>query len=370
MSLNILIAPDKFKGTLSAPEAAAAIARGWHQVRPDDNLDLLPITDGGDGFGPLLAELCGGRNFRSQTVDAAHRKCSAPWWQLPDGTAVIESASIIGLAMLSAKKFHPYDLDSYGVGRLLSKLAGQGHTRVMVAIGGSATNDGGFGFARGLGWEFLDEDGQAIEEWTEILNLVSLRPPAKPARFKEVVAAVDVQNPLLGSEGATHVYGPQKGLSKPEIEATEGCLQHLAKVVKEHFGKDYSKFPGAGAAGGLGFAMKAFLNAEFNSGFDIFARHADLRKRIKAADVILTGEGSIDESTLMGKGVGQLAKLCKEAKLPCLGLSGVVEAEAKNNRLFTKVSALTEITNGRQAETAPAVWLERLAAREAEAFAE
>ena len=363
MPLTILIAPDKFKGTLSATLATQAVARGWRRVRPTDRLDLAPMSDGGDGFGSVLGRLCHARQRIVTTVDAAQRKCSARWWLIPaTGTAIVESANVIGLAMLPPKRFHPFELDTFGLGWLIRKISRQGHPRCLIGIGGSATNDGGFGLARGLGWVFLDRRQNPIERWIELKDLASLRPPEHPVRFRDAVVAVDVQNPLLGRHGATQIYGPQKGLRSADFTVAERCLRRLAVVVSDHFGRDFARTPGAGAAGGLGFALNAFLGARFAPGFELFARHAHLRRRIRSADLVLTGEGAIDHSTLMGKGVGQIAALCREAQIPCIGLAGSVSPETKGSRLFTRVLGLTELTSLLQAKTCPALWLERLAA--------
>src|SRR5439155_11546725 len=180
MPLNVLIVPDKFKGTLTAQAAAELIAEGWHEARPQDKLELLPMSDGGDGFGEVLSRLLEVVEQTSATLDAAHRPLQAKWWwDAKTSTAIIESAQIIGLALLPAKEFHPFELDSFGLGAALQAAADVGARHCLMGIGGSATNDGGFGVARALGWTFLDEQNQAIEKWTQ---LVSLRWNCSPAR--------------------------------------------------------------------------------------------------------------------------------------------------------------------------------------------
>jgi len=187
----------------------------------------------------------------------------------------------------------------------------------MVGIGGSATNDGGFGVARALGWKFLDRDGSAIERWTDLCSLTLIIAPKRRRWFQELIVAVDVQNPLPGIRGATQVYGPQKGLRRRDFKLAEGCLRRLAEVVAQQFGvppsggrgnrlkAELHTHPGAGAAGGLGFGLLAFSGARLEPGFDLFARLARLDQRLRSADLVITGEGCIDPSTLMGKGVGQ-----------------------------------------------------------------
>jgi glycerate kinase len=234
-----------------------------------------------------------------------------------------------------------------------------------MGIGGSATNDGGFGLARALGWEFLDREGEPIEQWTGLGQLARIRVPKRRRWFKGVVVATDVRNRLLGLRGATRVYGPQKGLRPQDFTLAELCLGRLARVVKEQFGRDFAREQGAGAAGGLGLGLLAFLGAELQPGFDLFSRHAALERQLRAADLVVTGEGAIDRSTLMGKGVGQVAQRCRRLKIPCIGLAGTVSANFGSGTSFTRVHSLTELTAIAQAKAKPAYWLERLARKAA-----
>jgi glycerate kinase len=350
---------------LTASASAQAIARGWSKARPHDSLDLLPITDGGDGFGEAMGGLLRAKVVSTPTVDAAHRPCRAKWWWEPrTKTAIIESASVIGLTMLPPKRFHPFELDTFGLGRLLEAAASRKARRCLVGIGGSATNDAGFGLARALGWEFLDRHGCLIERWTELLNLQHIKPPTQKARwYDELLVAVDVQNPLLGKHGATRVYGPQKGLRPKDFELAEECLRGLAVVAKMELGLDLAKVPGSGAAGGLGFGLATFAGGRLEPGFDLFAELADLEKRLLRVDLVITGEGCIDQSTLMGKGVGQIAKKCKNLKIPCIAVSGITHPDARLRRTFDQIHALLDVTSKRQAMTCAAYWLERLAQR-------
>jgi glycerate kinase len=359
--MNVLIAPDKFKGTLTARAAAEAIATGWRQGRPGDSLTLLPISDGGDGFGDVLGGLLGAKVQTVRTVDAAHRPCRARWWWDPKTrTAIIESASVIGLAMLPLDRFHPFALDTWGLGAVLEAAAAQGAKGCLIGIGGSATNDGGFGLARALGWEFLDQQGQALVEWTDLQRLVHIRRPRRVGWFRDLVIAVDVQNPLLGPRGATRVYGPQKGLRSKELPVAEGCLRRLARIVEKETGQTFSRMPGAGAAGGLGFGLMVFAGARLEAGFEMFARRAGLERRLREAGLVITGEGAIDRSTLMGKGVGEIARVCGRREIPCLGLAGIVKLPPRS-KAFTRLLALGEITSLEEAHRRPGFWLTRLA---------
>src|ERR1044071_1892198 len=372
MALRVLIIPDKFKGTLTAEAAAQAISRGWHRARRSDKLTLLPMSDGGDGFGDVMRKLLDGKTQKIKTVDAAHRPCLAPfWWEPKTKTAIIESARVIGLAMLPKGKFHPFELDTFGMGPLFLAARRKGARRCLVGIGGSATNDGGFGLARALGWLFLDENGIALDRWTELQRLQAIKPPPKSAFFQySVEVAVDVQNQLLGRHGATRVYGPQKGLRAKDFHFAESCLARLAKIWKRDFGHDLSARKGAGAAGGLGFGLLAFLGVRMEPGFDMFAQHAGIDQRLGSAGLVITGEGSIDPSTLMGKGVGQIASRCLKYKIPCIGLAGVVKRNAEVARNFQIARGLTELASMEEALARPPVLLERLAAEVAKTIRE
>ncbi|MGO8699744.1 MAG: glycerate kinase [Limisphaerales bacterium] len=362
MPARVLIVPDKFKGSLTASQAAQAMARGWRKARPQDRLELLPMSDGGDGFGEVLSALLKARAREQPTLDALHRPLRGRWWWQPnEKTAVVESANVIGLAMLPPKKFHPFQLDTFGLGSLLLAAAKAGARKCIVGIGGSSTNDGGFGLARSLGWQFFDRAGKELIEWWQLSELAETRKPSTTLGLP-IVVAVDVRNPLLGPKGCSRIYGPQKGLRPQDFAFAEKCLGRLAARLKEQHGIDAAKIPGAGAAGGLGFGLMAFAGAKVESGFDLFARYAHLEKHISSADLVLTGEGAMDEQTAMGKGVGQIARLCHRRKAPCIALAGHAEPSVRKGRLFAEVRALTDHAISQRAQAQAAILLEQLAA--------
>jgi glycerate kinase len=357
-SLRVLIIPDKFKGTLTARQAAEAIAGGWHRSRPDDTLDLLPMSDGGDGFGEVMGRLLGARSQNTATVDVDHRPMSARWWWQPtERTAVIESAEVIGLAMVGPGD--PMARDTFGLGAVLRAAAGA--SRTVIGVGGSATNDGGFGVARGLGWRFLDRSGSEIERWTDLEHLERIEAPASGPDLGEVIVAVDVRNPLLGPQGCSRVYGPQKGLSDPE--AAERPLARLAVVV----GSDVAALPGAGAAGGLGFGLAVFAGATLHPGFDVFAAAAHVAQHMDDADLVITGEGALDRQSFMGKGVGEVSAAARARGIPCLALVGVASGDF--DETLVGVHAITpQMAAPREAQGDAAAWLARLAASTAAAW--
>lgn len=365
--LKILVVPDKFKGTLTAAEAAKSIAKGWRSVRPKDRLELLPMSDGGDGFGEVLSTTLGARKQRLQTIDSAHRPCTSEWWWDAGAcTAIIETARIIGLAkIVPPGAFHPFEEDTFGIGRAFEAAGKKGARHCLVGIGGSATNDGGFGLARSLGWKFLDRQGREITQWTRLKNLNQLHRPEREIKFASLTVAVDVQNPLLGAKGCSRVYGPQKGLVPADFPEAEKSLSQLAKVVRRDFKRDFASEPGAGAAGGLGFGLAVFLGARLQSGFELFAQIAGLEKRLKTVDLVITGEGAIDKSSRMGKGVGQLAGWCGQLGLPCIGLAGTVKVSKRKHGGFTACHGLTDLTLVEEAKSRPAFWLAELARRAA-----
>ena len=361
---HLLVVPDKFKGTLTARAAAEAMARGWRQVYPDDSLELLPMSDGGDGFSLVLAELLQAESRTVETMDAAHRPRIAGWaWDPTTRTAIIESAQSIGLALHPTGQFHPFDLDTRGLGETIAAAVQYGAQRLIIGLGGSATNDAGFGLARALGGRFLDADRREITRWTELTRLHTWVPPLQ-TWSGEVIGACDVSNPLLGPSGCSAIYGPQKGLTAADQPLADAALGRLAQVLREQLGHDYAVDAGSGAAGGLGFALRAFLGGRLESGFEIFADLARLEAKIARADLVLTGEGGLDRQTLMGKGTGRIAALARAAGKPCHGLAGVVEAVpdlSPEQQLFTSTRAIVpDLAPATEAKAEAALWLEKL----------
>lgn len=359
--MRVLIIPDKFKGTLTAREAAEAIAAGWDSVRPGDTLELLPMSDGGDGFGEIIGEMMGGRRQRVATVDSAHRpRIASFWFNSTTRTAVIESAEVNGLALLPPGKYHPFELDTFGLGAVFDAAFALGADHFIVGIGGSATNDGGFGMARALGWKFFTKDDRQIDKWTDLDQLARVSPVAQNAA---ITVACDVQNPLLGPSGASRIYGPQKGLRPEDMQKAEACLARLAEVI----GHGFEKEPGTGAAGGLGYGLRAFCNGEFVSGAKIFSDAARLDERLPGADLVISGEGAIDEQTLMGKGVGFLFQRCREAGVRCLALAGGIgpNVESKLDKNLRVMGIVPQMATLEQAKSEPARWLTELAVKAA-----
>lgn len=343
------------------------MAAGWRQIRKKDRLTTVAMSDGGDGFGPVVGAALGGQRRVVRTRDAAGRPVSSHWWWDADSkTAVIESARTIGLAQLPKGRFHPFDLDTFGLGAVIQAAERAGASRCLIGVGGSATNDGGFGLARSLGWRFLDASGKELLRWTELTRLARVVPAETRSTIAERIVAVDVRNPLTGLKGCSRIYGPQKGLLAEEMPFADGALRRLARVLVQQGLVGKGAIPGAGAAGGLGFGLHVFWGARIEGGFDVFASTSGLVERIQEADLVITGEGSIDASSLMGKGVGEVVRLCRGARIPCIGLGGVASDDANVKARFgLLLGAGTHLTTARQARENPKFWLKKLGAHAA-----
>jgi glycerate 2-kinase len=311
--VRILIAPDKFKGTLSAREVADAIAAGLREILPEAEIEIVAMADGGEGTAEAISQALGGSWMECKAHDPLGRAIEARYgWVEDRKLAVMEMSEAAGMRRLKTTELNPEGATTFGVGEMISNASRRGAKEIIIGLGGSATNDGGFGMARALGFRFF-ETKRAHELRSSVGKLENLEQITKPKHLvlPKIVAAVDVRNPLLGKNGATRVFGPQKGVTPDKIEKFERALEQLASVVKEDFGFDYRNEPGAGAAGGLGFGLLSFCGAKIRPGFDVVAQAVGLEPKIKDVDLVITGEGSLDRQTLEGKtpaGVAQLAR--------------------------------------------------------------
>ena len=342
--MHILIAPDKFKGSLSALAAAEAIARGFRAVWPDATMDLAPIADGGEGFAEALAAALGAEWVNVGSVDAIGRPIDARYAWLPgEKLAVIEMSEASGLWRIAPEDRAPLRADTFGTGVLLADAIARGAARVLIGLGGSATTDGGSGLARALGYRFANCAGKESQPTPGTLELLRQIERPSTLRLPDVIAACDVQNPLLGPRGTARVYGPQKGAGAELVEVLERSMSRLADVCASSFGKDHRDVPGAGAAGGLGFGLLTFCNASIRPGFDIIAETVQLGDRIAAADLVVTGEGRLDDQTLDGKGPAGIAALARKAGKRVIGFGGSITDAAERAGLF---DTLVPIANG------------------------
>ncbi|RZT21433.1 glycerate kinase [Fictibacillus sp. BK138] len=313
--MKIVIAPDSFKGSLSAVEASKSIERGVKKVFPHAEIVLKPMGDGGEGTMDTLVAVTGGRKKTVWVTDPLGQKVEAEYGVLGDDkTCVIEMASASGLSLIPKEKLNPLKTTTYGTGELLKQALNDGYYSFILAIGGSATNDGGAGMLQALGMKILDAENKQIGFGGEELDKVqSLDMSDFDSRIKasEFIIASDVQNPLIGQLGASHVFGPQKGASSEDVLLLDSCMTNWANIVEKHTGVHLHNLPGAGAAGGIGGAFQAFFPSETRRGIDIVIEYSKLNEALLGADLVITGEGQVDFQTASGKvpmGVAQAAK--------------------------------------------------------------
>jgi glycerate kinase len=326
--LRICIAPDKFKGSLSASEAAQAIARGIARWFPDAALELVPVADGGDGTAQTLVDALGGRMVRVGVCGPDGEPLTATYGAIDTAMAVVELASASGLALVGAQRNDPLTATTRGTGELLDAAIGAGARRIILAIGGSATNDAGTGALRALGAQFLDERGQPLPEGGAALaKLARIDLSALEQRLEgvKIEIASDVRNPLCGPTGAAAVYGPQKGASPQDVRILDDALRHFADVVEATVGIDIRDIPGAGAAGGTGGGFLGLGHATLRPGAELILEVVDFGRRLAGATLVITGEGRIDHQTLAGKAPYAVAQAAKARGIPVLALAGSVE---------------------------------------------
>ena len=321
-----LCAPDSFKESLTAMEAARAMAQGIENADHDAEVRCLPMADGGEGTARALVDATGGSMRAVPVHDPLGRPVEGHFGLLADGTtAVVETAEASGLALLEAKERNPLIASSYGTGELMLAAVRSGAKRIIVGLGGSATNDAGAGLLQALGVRLLDKNGNDLAHGGAALaNLTTIDISTMDPVLKNVAitAACDVTNPLTGPTGASAVFGPQKGASKDDVATLDAALAHFAQVIDSQLGVAVNDVPGAGAAGGIGAALKGFLNAEFRPGIAIVIEQSGLDAAAQWADVVFTGEGSIDFQTKFGKTPAGVAETAKRHGKPVIAVAG------------------------------------------------
>ena len=324
--MKIVIAPDSYKGSIYASDAARAMEDGVRRVLPDAEVVLVPVADGGDGTLETLVETSGGRIITSEVTGPLGERVSAQWGAMGDGvTAVAEMARTSGLALVRLEDRDPLNATTYGLGEVILEALEAGYRRFILGIGGSATNDAGAGMAQALGVRLLDADGAALPPGGAALaRLARIDTSGLDSRAVEAEfdVACDVNNPLTGPEGASAVYGPQKGATPEMIKQLDAALANFAEVVKRDLGADVDGVPGSGAAGGLGGGIMAFLGGRLRPGVDIVLDTVDLASRLDGADLIITGEGCMDFQTVYNKAPIGVARLAGERNIPVIGVSG------------------------------------------------
>jgi glycerate kinase len=362
--MRVLVAPDKFRGTLSAAQAAAAIATGWRRSRPQDVLEELPLADGGDGTMETLVGALGGRRLTSRVsgplgdpVDAAFGLAPVEGGML----GIVEMALASGLVAVAEGRRDPLRASTRGTGELILAAAREGARAVLMCLGGSATTDGGAGAMASLGVKFLDAAGEPIRPGgVGLLDLAridasSLDPAVQDL---EVQAACDVDNPLTGPNGAAHVFGPQKGATPQDVVLLDRALGHLAAVMHRDLGIDVRAIPGTGAAGGLGVGLVAFFGARLRPGFEIVSDAVGLVARLERSDLVITGEGAFDASSYRGKVPIGVLEVARAVGIPGIVLCGHAEIRPEGVR----IGSLTERFGAERALSDARSALEDLAA--------
>lgn len=325
--MKIVCAIDSFKGSLSSMQVSNAVKEGIQKVDPTIQVDIVPLADGGEGTVDALVEGMHGKKQCISVCGPLERKVKSEYGIVKD-LAIIEMSAAAGLPLLKEKERNPYQTTTYGVGEIIEDAIEQGCRKFIVGIGGSATNDGGVGMLQALGFHFLNHEGNEIQ-----LGAIGLKDIAKideqnaDPRLKDCsfYVASDVNNPLCGENGASYIYGPQKGATKEMVLNMDEWMQHYSNITKKYYPNADGTLEGSGAAGGMGFAFHTFLNAKLKSGIDIVLDELKFDEKIKDADFIITGEGRIDHQTSMGKAPIGVAKHAKKYGIPVIALAGCVE---------------------------------------------
>lgn len=340
-STRVLIAPDKFKGTLTSEAAARAIEKGLRRAWPKVKTTRFTLTDGGEGFMEWMVRQTGGRLRSARTVDAAGRPCRAEWGMLGNGrTAVIGLTSASGIAQLPAHLRNPEKTSNLGTGKLLALAVREGFSEILVGLGGSATTEGGISLAAAIGYRFIDKDSSKIQlNGGGLAKLARIVPPSQMPKVRFIVAT-DVDNPLHGPRGAAHQFAPQKGADPAMVARLDTGLRRLARIVKRDLGRDLAKESGAGAAGGCGYGLMTFFNAKRENGFQLVRRLTRLDALIRQHDLVITGEGCFDRTSLLGKAPAQLGELARKLKRPVWALCGRVDLPLSKSP-FDRLVALT-----------------------------
>jgi glycerate kinase len=326
--VKIVVAPNAFKGSLTAVEASNAIATGLARVFPEAELVLVPIADGGDGTMEALVAVAGGELRSHRVTGPLGEPVTGDFGLIHAGrTAIIEMAKVAGLALVPPGRRNPAVATTAGVGELLRHTLELGARDFVVGIGGSATNDAGAGMAQALGFRLRDAAGRDLPYGGAALaQLAAIDARGVDPRWKEVSVQVacDVTNPLTGPEGASAVYGPQKGATPAMVRELDAALVHFAEIVRRDLGMDVMSLPGGGAAGGLGAGLVAFLGARLRPGAEMVLELVGMRERLRGADLVVTGEGQIDAQTAFGKAPARVAELARDLGIPAVALAGSV----------------------------------------------
>ena len=331
--MKILIAPDSFKESLTSIEVADYLKEGFKKADKNFEITKLPLADGGEGTVKSLVAATDGEIKKKEVTDPLGNKVEAIYGILGDEkTGVIEMATASGLPLVPKDKRNPARTTTYGTGELIKAALDQGCTKLIIGIGGSATNDCGVGMAQALGGKFLDEDGKQIGyggRYLKDIEKIDLSQLDSRIAETEIEVACDVDNPLYGKNGAAYIYGPQKGASKKQVKKLDNGLRHIAEIIKDDLGKEVNEIPGAGAAGGLGAGLSAFLDAKLRPGIKIVMEASKIEEKMKYVDLVVTGEGKIDGQTCSGKTPVGVSRIAKKKDIPVIAVAGTIGEDAE-----------------------------------------
>jgi glycerate kinase len=334
--MKILIAADSFKDALPAPQVCTALERGIRYALPHATIECCPLADGGEGTLEVLATALQLQRVEMNASDPLHRPLVASYFLSTDGqTAFIEMAATAGLQLLRPEERNPLHTSTFGIGQQIAHALGKGVKKIVLAIGGSATNDAGTGMAMALGWQFLDKNGQPVMPvGANLLNIRQCLLPPETLPSVEVEVICDVNNPLFGQQGAAYVYAPQKGADEEAVERLDKGLRHFAAVVAQAPNCPSPNEPGTGAAGGMGFGARVFLGAQLRRGIEVVLSVIQFDQKLSAADCLVTGEGKLDAQTAQGKLIAGLCERAARHDVPVVAFCGQLEAsEADLKRL-------------------------------------
>jgi glycerate 2-kinase len=339
--VRYLIAPDKFKGTLSAQEVGRIVAEVAREQDAEALVDILPIADGGEGTAALLAVQLGAQPKNMETVDALGRPISAQYFV--SGTeAFVDMSAASGLWQIAKDERQPLRSNTYGTGVIIGKLIEEGLGPISVGLGGSATVDAGIGIAAAMGYKFRDTEGELVEPLPAYFADIATIEKPSFVKTPQVIGLADVETRLLGPSGAIYTFGPQKGLNPEQVQNLDRELAKFVDLVEREFGVDHSEVIRAGAAGGLGYGIMTFLNGTLVSGFAVVAERLKLKERIAAADIVITGEGKLDSQSLQGKGPFGVATAAKAAGKPVWAIAGTIEPHPGMESYFDRTIALVD----------------------------
>jgi len=361
---KILIAPDSFKGSLTSRQVCESLAKGIKYAYPQTDIRMLPLSDGGEGFLGVFQQAMPGKLVSAKVAGPLGERATAHYFVIkPDNVAIIEMAEAAGLIRVPAGKRNPFKTTTFGLGQLISRALDRGIRKFVVGIGGSATTDAGAGMAQALGVKFYNRNGEEIDDYMNgeligqcrEMSVDYLHPAVADSDFR---VACDVDNPLLGPNGAVFTYSPQKGASAEELPILEQNMTNFSHLIEAQFSRKFSCMPGAGAAGGLGTGLIAFLGAKLESGIDLILDTVQIDRMLDACDLVITGEGKIDRQTLQGKVVTGVANRARRHSVPVIGVTGKLELERNDirklglERVFSLIeecgNEATAIENARQ----------------------